>query len=94
MQIVTLIRKSKDRRQLLFTTHNPNIGVNGDSDKVIALHSGDTSRQTGGTGRVQIDVDGSIETPEIRKVITQIMEGGRDAFDLRNRKYNFATIDE
>jgi hypothetical protein len=43
-------------------------------------------------GRIQIDVDGAIETPEIRKVITHIMEGGKAAFDLRNRKYNFETI--
>ena len=91
MQIVALIRKSKDRRQLLFTTHNPNIVVNGDADKVIALKSGDT-RDTANEGRVQIDVDGAIETPEIWKVITQIMEGGKEAFDLRNRKYNFETI--
>ena len=76
MQIVALIRKSKDRRQLLFTTHNPNIVVNGDADKVIALKSGDT-RDTANEGRVQIDVDGAIETPEIWKVITQIMEGGK-----------------
>jgi ABC-type cobalamin/Fe3+-siderophores transport system ATPase subunit len=90
MQIVSLIRKSKDRRQLLFTTHNPNIVVNGDADKVIALKSGDTAQPD--EGRIQIDVDGAIETPEIRKVITHIMEGGKAAFDLRNRKYNFETI--
>ncbi|MCA1402552.1 TrlF family AAA-like ATPase [Bradyrhizobium sp. BRP56] len=89
MQIVNLIRKSKDRRQLLFTTHNPNIVVNGDADKVVALKSGDTAQTD---GRIQIDVDGAIETPEIRKVITHIMEGGKAAFDLRNRKYNFETI--
>lgn len=90
MQIVNLIRRSKDRRQLLFTTHNPNIVVNGDADKIIALKSGDT----GTDGRIKIDVDGAIETPEIRKVITYIMEGGKAAFDLRNRKYNFNTIME
>jgi chromosome segregation protein len=89
MQIVNLIRKSKDRRQLLFTTHNPNIVVNGDADKVVALKSGDTAQTD---GRIQIDVDGAIETPEIRKIITHIMEGGKAAFDLRNRKYNFETI--
>jgi chromosome segregation protein len=92
MQIVALIRKSKDQRQLLFTTHNPNIVVNGDADKVIALQSGDSSRTADSEGRVQIDLDGSIETPQIRKVITHIMEGGKEAFDLRNRKYNFDTM--
>jgi ABC-type cobalamin/Fe3+-siderophores transport system ATPase subunit len=92
MQIVALIRKSKDRRQLLFTTHNPNIVVNGDADKVIALRSGESARDDTPDGRIQVDVDGAIETPEIRKVITRIMEGGKEAFDLRNRKYNFETI--
>jgi chromosome segregation protein len=57
MPIVALIRKSKDRRQLLFTTHNPNIVVNGDADKVIALQSGDSSPDADREGRVQIDVD-------------------------------------
>jgi chromosome segregation protein len=92
MQIVSLIRKSKDRRQLLFTTHNPNIVVNGDADKIIALTSSDSFGRNANSGRVQIDVDGAIETPEIRKAITQIMEGGKEAFDLRNRKYRFDTI--
>jgi predicted ATPase len=92
MQIVALIRKSKDRRQLLFTTHNPNIVVNGDADKVVALRSGESARDDTSDGRIQVDVDGAIETPEIRKVITRIMEGGKEAFDLRNRKYNFETI--
>lgn len=93
MKIVSLIRRSKDRRQLLFSTHNPNILVNGDADKVIALKSGEGEQDDGAAGRIQIDVDGAIETPDIRIAITSIMEGGRDAFDLRNRKYNFDTMD-
>lgn len=80
MQIVALIRKSKNRRQLLFTTHNPNIVVNGDADKVIALRSGESARDDTSDGRIQVDVDGAIETPEIRKVITRIMEGGKETF--------------
>ena len=94
MQIVTLIRSSKSNRQLLFTTHNPNIVVNGGADKVVALKSGETSEDTSGAARVRIDVDGAIETPNIRKAITHLMEGGKAAFDLRNRKYNFDTIPE
>lgn len=92
MKIVSLIRRSKDRRQLLFSTHNPNIVVNGDADKVIALKAGEGEQDDGTAGRIQIDVDGAIETPDIRTAITSIMEGGRDAFDLRNRKYNFDTM--
>ena len=48
MHIVALIRRSKDRRQLLFTTHNPNIVVNGDADKIIALKSGEAREHSAG----------------------------------------------
>ncbi len=92
MKIVSLIRRSKDRRQLLFSTHNPNIVVNGDADKVVALKSGESEQDNATVPRIQIDVDGAIETPDIRTAITAIMEGGRDAFDLRTRKYNFDTM--
>jgi chromosome segregation protein len=68
--------------------------VNGDADKVIALKSGDKPSGTVTEARIQVDVDGAIETPEVRRIITRIMEGGKDAFDLRNRKYNFETIAE
>lgn len=37
--------------------------------------------------RINVEVDGAIETPAIREAITTIMEGGLDAFDLRARKY-------
>ncbi|MEJ2791110.1 MULTISPECIES: TrlF family AAA-like ATPase [unclassified Pseudoxanthomonas] len=87
MKIVELIRRSKNRRQLIFATHNPNIVVNGDADKVVALSSGGSTGPTG--GRVAIDCDGAIETLAIRENITRIMEGGKEAFDLRSRKYGF-----
>ena len=40
MKVVRLIRSSKHRRQLVFATHNPNIVVNGDADKVVACARG------------------------------------------------------
>ncbi len=39
-----------------------------------------------------VDVDGAIETPAVRDAITHVMEGGKEAFDLRSRKYNFQAI--
>jgi hypothetical protein len=44
-----------------------------------------------GKPRISIDVDGAIETLEVRTAITTVMEGGQDAFDLRGKKYNFAS---
>jgi hypothetical protein len=90
MRIVELLRKSKITRQLIFSTHNSNIVVNGDADKVVALKSAEPSSNPNvNAPRIQIDCDGAIETTTIRPAITSIMEGGRDAFDLRSRKYGF-----
>jgi hypothetical protein len=90
MKIVSLVRSSKSNRQLVFTTHNPNIVVNGDADKVIALKTREA--QAGGKYDrpvVSLQVDGAIETADIRNYITHLIEGGREAFDLRSRKYGY-----
>jgi ABC-type cobalamin/Fe3+-siderophores transport system ATPase subunit len=93
MRIVQLIRTSKNRRQLIFATHNPNIVVNGDADKIIALQSGEAPvRPTDNPPRIRLLDDGAIETASIREIITHIMEGGKEAFDLRSRKYRFDTV--
>jgi len=90
MRIARLLQTTKQRRQLLFATHNPNLVVNGDADKVVVLHPGDTSIALGIVSpRISIDVDGAIETPAVRLAITDTMEGGRGAFELRGRKYQF-----
>ena len=89
-RIVELLRHSKSNRQLIFSIHNSNIVVNGDADKVIALRSSEPSSNPHvNSARVQIDCDGAIETQGIAPTITAIMEGGREAFDLRSRKYRF-----
>lgn len=96
MKIVGLVQTTKQSRQLIFATHNPNFVVNGDADKVVALVPGTAEAPedgvTGGaTGmpRVRIEVDGAIETPLVRAAITETMEGGQAAFELRSRKYLF-----
>jgi ABC-type Mn2+/Zn2+ transport system ATPase subunit len=94
MDIVQLIRTSKAKRQLVFTTHNPNIVVNGDADKIVALYTTEPNRNPDATTPlIAIDNDGAIETDAIRSTITRIMEGGKDAFDLRSRKYGFSLRD-
>jgi len=91
MQIAKLLRTTKINRQLIFATHNPNFVVNGDSDKVIVMNSGSSSGTSGGTivPRMSILADGAIETSTVRDAITEIMEGGKEAFELRSRKYDF-----
>jgi chromosome segregation protein len=76
-EIIKTIRVAKDRRQLILATHNANIAVNGDSENVIEMVLG---RQVAG---------GAIDEAPVCTAITNTMEGGKDAFELRRKKYNF-----
>jgi DNA repair exonuclease SbcCD ATPase subunit len=90
MYVVNLLHGSKLGRQLIFATHNANFVVNGDADKVVALIPGSSSASANGkSARIEIEADGAIETPTVRNVITDTVEGGKEAFDLRGRKYQF-----
>lgn len=75
--IIKTIRKTKDDRQLILATHNANITVNGDSENVLELVLGKPR------------CCGAIDEPAVRDAITGTMEGGKNAFELRRKKYNF-----
>ncbi|MCP1557498.1 UNVERIFIED_ORG: ABC-type lipoprotein export system ATPase subunit [Methylorubrum zatmanii] len=93
MRIVEGIRASKSARQIIFATHNANLVVNGDADKVVTMASTVAEdREPEGTVRVRVAIDGAIETPDVRREVTRIMEGGLEAFDLHARKYGFDGI--
>jgi len=72
-------------RQFIFSSHSPNIVVNGDSDLVICCDY----RKAGDHSDGKIKYCGAIDVDEIKKEITTVMEGGRDAFRLRKGKYGF-----
>jgi chromosome segregation protein len=95
MQMAQLLRTTKANRQLIFSTHNPNFVVNGDADKVVVMNSGSTAGLVGATVRPRISIatDGAIEAADVRDAITEIMEGGKAAFELRGRKYDFGKVD-
>lgn len=75
--IIRTVRKTKAERQLILATHNANITVNGDSENVIEMALG------------ACKAFGAIDEPDVRDAITKTMEGGKDAFELRRKKYNF-----
>ena len=90
MRIVDRIKTSKTTRQIIFATHNANLVVNGDADKVVTMVATvPEDKAPPGTGAIKIQVDGAIDTPAVRDAVTDIMEGGQAAFDLRARKYGF-----
>jgi type III restriction enzyme len=85
LDIVNQIWEAKHRRQLIFSSHNANLVVNGDAELVICCHYRKAGDHSGGTIKLQ----GAIDIPKIRKEITQVMEGGEKAFRLRKEKYGF-----
>lgn len=75
--IVKATQDAKNKKQLLFATHNANLVVNGDAELVVDLENGHV---------LQI---GTIDLKVLRDSITETMEGGKEAFELRRHKYNF-----
>jgi type III restriction enzyme len=85
MEIVREIWEAKKRRQIIFSSHIPNIVVNGDADLVICCDYRTAGDHSGG----HIKCCGAIDVDEIKKEITVVMEGSRNAFRLRKEKYGF-----
>lgn len=79
-EVIKEIVRLKTEMQFIFATHNANIPVLGDSEKVVACNFEDSSK-------IEI-VEGSIDTPAIQKSIVSIMEGGEEAFNRRKDIYN------
>lgn len=85
--IVPRIREAKQRRQFIFSTHNANIPVLGDAELILGLSA--TGEAEGGRARVASEHRGSIDSRPVRELVEEILEGGRDAFEIRRRKYGF-----
>jgi hypothetical protein len=81
--VVPIIKKEKRRRQFVFSSHNANIPVLGDAELIIGLEA------TAEHATVPPDQLGSIDKTSIRQLASEILEGGREAFELRRAKYDF-----
>lgn len=73
---------AKDKRQIVFASHNANIVVNGSSELVVSL-------TVNSHGKRAVGVAGAIDQDDVRQVITRTMEGGEKAFKDRLDKYGF-----
>lgn len=77
--IVQSIGKVKTRRQLIFVTHNPNIPVLGDADRVFVLDSDGLAGRKANEGSVD----------QCKDDIVTLLEGGADAFKRRKTRYAY-----
>ena len=81
------MREEKQRRQFLFSTHNANIPVLGDAELIVGLSA--TGEAEHGRARIAPEHMGSIDAKPVRELVEEILEGGKEAFERRRRKYGF-----
>jgi chromosome segregation protein len=84
-EIVEQLWQAKQKRQIIFVSHNANLVVNGDAELVAWCDYRRAGDQSGG----KIAGEGAIDVPDVREAIKRIMEGGEAAFNLRREKYGF-----
>jgi energy-coupling factor transporter ATP-binding protein EcfA2 len=75
--VVNAVQRLKRRRQMIFITHNANIPVLAEADLMLVMNS---------DGRVGgVEKSGTVD--ECREQIIDLLEGGREAFELRSKRY-------
>ena len=79
--LVPLLRRVKEHRQIILATHNANLPVNGDTELIHALEA----RGDHGYPRAA----GGLDRPAVTQAVLDIMEGSREAFHRRREKYHF-----
>lgn len=78
--VVRELRRVRWTRQVIVVTHNANIPVVGDADRVIVMENRDR--------QIRVREDGPVEVDTVRQAIQNILEGGVEAFVARERRYN------
>ena len=81
--IVQKLRIEKEHRQFVIATHNANIPILGDAEQIIVLESSDQQILTDKV------MKGSIDDTRLKEPVERILEGGKQAFELRKMKYGF-----
>lgn len=79
-ELIHTIREEKLNMQFIFATHNANIPVLGDAEKVV------TAEYDVENAKIALK-QGTIDSEETHKSIVDIMEGGEEAFRKRNEIY-------
>ena len=77
--LVPVLRRAKERRQIIVVTHNANVAVLGDAEQIVALKASNE--------RGRIFSRGSIDDGDTRDRACAILEGSREAFDRRAAIY-------
>jgi len=85
--VVPIMRQEKRRRQFVFSTHNANIPVLGDAELILGLAASGEAKE--GRAKIAPEHMASIDAKPVRDLVEEILEGGREAFEMRRSKYGF-----
>ena len=85
--VVPTMRREKQLRQFIFSTHNANIPVLGDAELIVGLATGVHDKTV--HGRTDPANMGAIDKASVRELVEEILEGGKTAFEMRRLKYGF-----
>jgi len=84
-------REAKRRRQIIIITHNPNLVVNTDAEQIVIarseVHENGLPHMTYSFGSLEAHAADGEVSGSIRDEICRILEGGREAFRMRERRY-------
>lgn len=102
--LVSFIKEKKKKRQIIIVTHNPNLVVGADAEEVIVANQ-DGQEPGLDNRKYRFEyvsgaLENSFEIPEsaegavlyrmgIRQHVCDILEGGEEAFQKRERRYDF-----
>jgi hypothetical protein len=100
--LVAFIKRKKSKRQIIIITHNPNLVVGADAEEIIvANQSGQELGRDNRKFRFEYvsgalensfeaeEADGILYKKGIREHACEVLEGGEEAFQKREQKYNF-----
>ncbi len=81
--LVSIIRKLKNKMQIILVTHNPSIAIYGDAENIIICEN---------DGAIITYKQGGLENVEVRHEACEILDGGDIAFRNRMQKYNIEKL--
>jgi hypothetical protein len=79
--LVPVLRRAKERRQIIVVTHNANIAILGDAEQIVVLK--------GTNEGSRIAARGSIDDEATCDTACNVLEGAREAFQRRAKIYGF-----
>lgn len=100
--LVKFLRNKKKLRQIITVSHNPNVVVSADAENVVIANQKGQEKdaenvkfqfeyKTGALENLTKDVSSTalLQRMTIKEHVCQILEGGKEAFEKREQKYDF-----